>query len=116
MLADEDGAHNDREPSVEHRNATALPSGAGIDVRVSGGDAVTEAELIAISNAFSQAEFDRDRDHAARLTEFGTNAASEQLARTSAQRHHDEFVEIFRRAANTHEPAESPATDPAAPR
>lgn len=45
MLADEDGAHNDREASVEHRNATALPSGAGIDVRVSGGDAVTEAEL-----------------------------------------------------------------------
>jgi len=63
LLADEDGAHNDREASSENRNATALPSGAGIDVRVTGGDAVTAAELIAILNAFTQAEF--DRDHAA---------------------------------------------------
>lgn len=44
LLADEDGAHNDREASIEHRNATAVPSGAGVDVLVSGGDAVTAAE------------------------------------------------------------------------
>lgn len=98
MLADEDGAHKDRDRSVESRNASAVPSGGGIDLRASGGDAVTAAEMIAILNAFTQAEF--DRDHAARLAEFGADAAGQSFARTGAQRRFDALAEIFRRAAN----------------
>ena len=98
MLADEDGAHKDCERSVESRNASAVPSGAGIDLHATGGDAVTAAELIAIFNAFIQAEFDKDQ--AARLTEFGDAAAGQSFARTGAQRRFDALSEIFRRAAN----------------
>ena len=98
MLADEDGAHKDRDRAVESRNASAVPSGAGIDLRANGGDAVTAAEMIAILNAFTQAEF--DRDHACRLAEFGADAAGQPLARTGAQRRFDAVIEIFRRAAN----------------
>lgn len=98
MLADEDGAHRDRDRSVESRNASAVPSGAGIDLRASGGDALTAAEMIAILNVFTQAEFDRDQ--AARLAEFGSDAAGRTFARTGAQRRFDAMVEIFRRAAN----------------
>ena len=98
MLADEDGAHKDRERSVESRNASALPSGAGVDLRASGGDAVTAAEMIAILNAFTQAEFDKDQ--AARLAEFGADAAGQPFARTGSQRRFDAVTEIFRRAAN----------------
>ena len=98
MLADEDGAHKDRDRSFESRNASAVPSGAGIDLRANGGDVLTAAEMIAILNAFTQAEF--DRDHAARHAEFGAEAAGEPFARTGAQRRFDAMAEIFRRAAN----------------
>ena len=98
MLADEDGAHTDRERSVESRNASVVPSGAGIDLQATGGDAVTAAELIAIFSAFVQAEFDKDQ--AARLAEFGDDAAGQSFARTGAQRRFDALSEIFRRAAN----------------
>ncbi len=98
MLADQDGAHTQRERSVEARNASAMPFGAGIDLRATGGDALTAAEMIAILNAFTQAEFDRDQ--AVRLAEFGDNAAGQPFARTAAQRRFDAMVEIFRRAAN----------------
>ncbi len=98
LLADEDGAHQDRDRSVEARNASAAPLGAGLDLRMTGGDAVTAAEMIAILNAFVQEEF--DRDHAARLAEFGADAAGQPFARTAAQRRYDAMVEIFRRGAN----------------
>jgi hypothetical protein len=98
MLADEDGAHRDHERSVESRNAAAVPSGAGIDLRANGGDVITAAEMIAVLNAFTQAEF--DKDHAARLAEFGDTAPGHPLARTGAQRRFDVMAEIFRRAAN----------------
>jgi hypothetical protein len=97
LLADEDGAHRDRERSVEARNASVLPVGAGIDLRASGGDPITAAEMIAIFDAFIQAEFDADQ--AARLAEFGDHAAGQPFARTSAQRRFDALAEIFRRAA-----------------
>lgn len=98
LLADENGAHHDRDTTNENRNATALAVGSGIDLRTTGGDAVTAAELVAIFNAFTQAEF--DRDHTARAAEFGTDTAGQPFARTSAQRRHDAIIEIFRRAAN----------------
>lgn len=98
MLADEDGAHKDRKRSVESRNASAVLSGAGIDLRANDGDALTAAEMIAILNAFTQAEFDKYQ--AARLAEFGGGAAGQPFARTGAQRRFDAMVEIFRRAAN----------------
>lgn len=99
MLADEDGAHKDRDRSVEARNASAVSSGAGIDLRANGGDPLTAAELIAIFNAFTQAEFDKDQ--AVRLAEFGADAAGQPFARTGAQRRFDALAEIFRRAANS---------------
>ena len=54
--------------------------------------------MIAIFNAFVQAEFDKDQ--AARLAEFGDDAAGQSFARTGAQRRFDALSEIFRRAAN----------------
>jgi hypothetical protein len=98
MLADTDGAHRDRDAAAESRNASAVPVGAGLDLRASGGDPVTAAELIAIFNAFVQAEF--DLDVAARSAEFGDAAAGQPFARTGAQRRFDALAEIFRRAAN----------------
>jgi hypothetical protein len=98
MLADEDGTHKDHDRSVDARNASAVPSGAGIDLRASGGDALGAAEMIAILNAFTQAEFDNDQ--AMRLAEFGADAPGQPFARTGAQRRFDAMVEIFRRAAN----------------
>lgn len=110
MLADEDGAHKDRDHSVESRNASAVPSGAGIDLHAAGGDAVTAAELIATFNAFIQAEFDRDQ--AVRLAEFGDDAAGQPFARTGAQRRFDALTEIFRRAANAPDASGARATSP----
>lgn len=99
LLADTDGAHRDRDASVEARNATAVPLGAGVDLRASGGDAVTAAELIAILDAFTRAEY--DRDVAARSAAVGADAAAgTPLPRTGAQRRFDALVEIFRRGAN----------------
>jgi len=98
MLADTDGAHRERDAAAESRNASAVPVGAGIDLRMSGGDPVTAAELIATFNAFVQAEF--DRDVAARSAEFGDAGAGEPFARTGAQRRFDALAQIFRRAAN----------------
>jgi hypothetical protein len=97
MLADEDGAHRDRDTSVESRNASAVPSGGGIDLRARGGDAITAAEMIAVLDAFTQGEFDKDQ--AARLARFGADAAGQPFERTPAQRRFDALVEIFRRAA-----------------
>ena len=96
-LADLDGAWRDRERSVAGRNATAVPAGAGVDLRMSGGDPVTAAELIATLQAFTEAEFQADLD--ARRAEHGDGAAGEPLPRTAAQRRFDAVVEIFRRAA-----------------
>ena len=96
-LADLDGAWRDRERSVSNRNATAVSAGAGVDVRVSGGDPVTAAELIATLEAFTEAEFQADL--AARRAEHGDDAAGQPLPRTAAQRRFDAVVEIFRRAA-----------------
>ena len=53
-LADLDGAWRDRERSVAGRNATAVPAGAGVDLRMSGGDPVTAAELIAILSSIAR--------------------------------------------------------------
>lgn len=99
MLVDEDGAHRDRDASVESRNASAVPSGGGVDLRATGGDAITAAEMIAVLDAFTRGEFDKDQ--ASRLAQFGADAAGQPFERTSAQRRYDALVEIFRRAANS---------------
>jgi hypothetical protein len=99
LLADADGAHDDRERSAAARNASVLAVGGGVDVRASGGDPVSAAEMVEILDAFTRAEF--DRDVAARVDRFGDAAAGQPLERTSAQRRFDALLEIFRRAANS---------------
>lgn len=95
-LADLDGAWRDRERSMGNRAATAVPAGAGVDLRVSGGDPVTAAELVATLQAFTEAEFQADL--AARRAEHGDDATGQPVPRTAAQRRFDAIVEIFRRA------------------
>jgi len=95
--ADEDGAHQDRDTAVEHRNAHVLVNGAELDISAVGGDPITATELQNIHREFEQAEF--AADVAAREAEHGTGAASLDLPRSAAQRRFDAVVAIFRIAA-----------------
>jgi len=92
--ADQDGAHVDRDTAVEHRNAHVLVNGAELDVSVIGGDPVTATEIVAIFDLACQHEF--DADVAARVVEFGDDAANHLLPRTGRQRRHDAFIRIVR--------------------
>lgn len=99
LLADADGADGDRDRADDHRNASAVSFNGGIDLRMSGGDALTAAEIIAVLGEFIEAEF-RD-DVAARAAEHGPDAPDRPMPRTGAQRRFDAVAEIFRRAAET---------------
>ena len=74
-LADLDGAFRDRERSVANRTASVGPLGAGIDIRMSGGDQLTAAELVAIHRAAVELEFRRE----ARREQHGDEAAAHPL-------------------------------------
>lgn len=96
-LADEDGAHDDRDHNIVGRRAHVVDVGGTLDVRVSGGDGLTAAEMITIHQAFVDLEYAKDL--AARRDLHGDDADDHELARTSQQRSHDAIIEIFRRAA-----------------
>lgn len=96
--ADEDGAHQDRDTAVEHRNAHVLLNGAELDLAAVGGDPITATELQNIHREFEQIEF--EADIAARAEEHGEDAGNQDLARTAAQRRFDAVVAIFRAAAS----------------
>jgi hypothetical protein len=97
-LADQDGAHDARDDAIEHRDAHISHVGAMVDIAAHGGDALTTAELIAIHQRFTEAEY--QADVAARRAEFGDTADQHPLPRTSRQRRFDALVTIFRTAAS----------------
>jgi len=96
-LADADGAHHDSELSNERRTASIHPVDEGVDLRASGGDAVSTGWLMKIFDEFVEAEF--RADVAARDEENGPNAATSLLPRTDTQRRFDALVTIFRTAS-----------------
>jgi len=59
-LADADGAHHDSELSNEHRTASIHAVDDGVDLRASGGDAVSTGWLMKIFDEFVEAEFHAD--------------------------------------------------------
>ena len=95
-LADQDGAHDDRDDAIEHRDARVVEVGGSVDASANGGDAVTAAELTAIFDEFCDAEYRADT--AARRAEFGDDAELHPLPRTNRQRRFDAFTTIFRTA------------------
>ncbi len=96
-LADADGAHHDAELSNERRSASIHPVDEGVDLRASGGDAISTGWLMKILDQFVEAEFRADVK--ARDEMHGPNAATALLPRTDAQRRFDALVKIFRTAA-----------------
>ena len=95
--ADEDGAHDGRDDAVEHRHAHVSDLGGIVDITAHGGDALTTAELIAIHQRFTEAEYQTDL--AARRADHGDAAEQHPLPRTTRQRRFDAIVTIFRLAA-----------------
>ncbi len=105
QLADLDGAHDNRDDAMEHRNAGVVDVGGMLDVSAHGGDGITTAEMIAIFEAFRDREFQRDVE--TRRVEHGDDADGFPLPRTARQRSFDALVSIFR-AAVTAEHAGTP--------
>ena len=95
-LADADGAHHEAEVTHERRTASIHPVGQGVDVRASGGDAVSTGWLMKIFDQFVEDEFRADVE--ARDGQYGPNAGTALLPRTDAQRRFDALVSIFRTA------------------
>ena len=107
-LADEDGAHDDRDAAIEGRSARVVDVGGLLDVRATGGDGLTAAEMIAIHRRYVDIEYQKDID--ARRAEHGDLADNFALARTDAQRRFDALTAIFRAADNATEPGAPAAT------
>ncbi len=97
--ADPEGAHEDRDTAVEHRNAHAVVNGSELDVGVVGGDPITATETVNIIREFEDIEF--EADVAARAAEFGDEADQHDLPRTAGQRRFDAFIAMTR-AAKAH--------------
>lgn len=97
QLADADGAHHDAEVSNERRTAAVHADGVGVELRASGGDAISTGWLLKIFDQFVEAEFRTDAQ--ARDEQHGPNAPAGLLARTDAQRRFDALVTIFKTAA-----------------
>ena len=98
-LADEDGAAADAEANEQNRTASLNEVNGAIDLRASGGSAMTAAEMLGIFEQFAEVEF--RKDVAARTELHGPDAPASLLPRTDAQRRFDALKEIFRRAAST---------------
>jgi hypothetical protein len=104
IRADLDGAHRDRQASNERRRAFVTELDGGVHVEASGGSSLDAAELVAIFDAFVEAEF---RNDVAERTERCGPDADGPLRRTDAQRRFDALRAIFRSAAAN--PAWTPA-------
>ncbi len=96
MLADLDGAHDDRDQSMANRRARITNLACGLHLDAAGGDPLVNAELEAIFQRFCDVEFQADL--AARRADFGDRADEHPLPRTAAQRGYDAFVAIMRHA------------------
>ncbi len=95
--ADQDGAHQDRDDAVEHRDAHVVDVGGMVDVSAHGGDGVTSAEMIAIFERFCETEYHNDCEQ--RRVEHGPDADQHPLPRTARQRRFDALQTIFHTAA-----------------
>jgi hypothetical protein len=109
-LADTDGAHRDRDARIAGRRVHVTTVGGQLHLDAGGGDPLVNDELEAIFRRFCDNEFRKDA--AARRAEHGDDASGKPLARTSAQRSYDAFVDLLRRA-NAH--LDTDADAPAAP-
>jgi hypothetical protein len=98
-LADEDGAAVDAEVNETNRTASLHEVGGAVDLRASGGSAMTVAEMLGIFEQFVEDEFRTDVGSRTEL--HGPDAPASLLPRTDAQRRFDALVEIFRRAVTT---------------
>ena len=106
MLADLDGAHDDRDQSMANRRARVINLNGGLHLDAAGGDPLVNTELEAIFQRFCDLEF--DADIAARRAEFGDHAEEHPLPRTAAQRGYDAFVAIMRHALANHQAGRDP--------
>jgi hypothetical protein len=97
QFADQDGAFAEIASAIEHRTARVSDTGGAVDITASGGDPITAARLVAIFEGFVQREFDRDVE--ARHREFGDDASSHPLPRTTSQRRFDAMTNIMETAA-----------------
>ncbi len=95
--ADADGAHDSRDDAIQHRDAHVSEVAGMVDVSAHGGDGISTAELIAIFERFTEAEFQADLR--ARRDEFGDDADQHPLPRTAGQRRFDALTTIFHTAA-----------------
>lgn len=95
LLADPDGPEPDI-ASVENRDARMVDVGGSVDLRMTGGNRLVTAELLAIFSSFVDAEFDRDLE--ARRAEHGDQADMHELPRTLKQRRFDAQLAIYRAA------------------
>ncbi len=98
-LADQDGAHDDRDGNLAGRSAAVLAVGSSLHVSADGGDPLTTAEMIAIHDRYCDIEYQRDLD--ARRSEHGDDAELHELPRTQRQRRFDALIAIFRSAAQS---------------
>ncbi len=94
---DEDGAHDARDDSIEHRNAHVSAVGEGVAIHAHGGAPLEAAEMVEVFDAFVEAEF--QKDVAARTERHGDNADFHDLSRTDPQRRFDAQLAIYRAAA-----------------
>ena len=98
-LADADGAHRDAEVTNERRTASIHPVDSGVELRASGGDAISTGWLTKIFDQYVEDEY--RADVTARDEQYGPHAATSLLPRTDAQRRFDALVTIFRTAGAT---------------
>ncbi|MEO6571184.1 MAG: HNH endonuclease signature motif containing protein [Ilumatobacteraceae bacterium] len=97
-LVDSDGTLAGMAADVESRTGRVTDLGGVIDIVASGGDPLTAMRLVAVFDAFVEAEFRADVE--ARRLEFGDLAQQHPMPRTAAQRRFDALVTIFRAAAS----------------
>ena len=101
-LSDPDGA----EPTGDADTATVTAVNGTVFLRASGGDPLKAAEMIAVFEAFKQAEFDKDCE--SRRQRHGDDAHTHPLPRSSQQRAFAAMYEIFIAAASTPTDAQAP--------
>jgi hypothetical protein len=104
---DADGAHDERDDAIEHRDAHVSAVGDGVVISASGGDPLTAVELVQILELFSDREY--SKDVAVRKEMWGDDAEFHDLPRTLGQRRHDAIVAIFRAAVASGAPGEAAA-------
>ena len=105
-LADQDGAFAEMYCHVEQRTAGVHVVDGTLDMRVTGGDALVAAEVVATFEWFVEQEFERDA--AERVAVYGDAALQYPLARTDRQRRFDAIVAMAR-AAREHGDGTKPA-------